>query len=98
MALHGADARGGSDRSPQRVLAHGPRSLHDGAQRTGHAMKKWLRSLCGAGALLAAITGVQAGGVPGPRETFDVNEDNLLVVLRESPGANKQDEGLTPFG
>ncbi len=61
-------------------------------------MKSWLRSLCGAGALLAAITGVQAAGAPGTDETFDVNEDNLLVVLRETPGANKQDEGLTPFG
>jgi hypothetical protein len=60
-------------------------------------MKPWLRSLCGAGALLAAITGAQADPARSA-ESFDVNEDNLLVVLRESPGANKQDESLTPFG
>jgi len=56
----------------------------------------WLRSLCGAGALWAAILGLPAGAAHA--ESFDVNEDNLLVVLRETPGANKQDEDLTPFG
>jgi hypothetical protein len=29
---------------------------------------------------------------------FEVSASNLLVVLRESPGANKQEESLTPFG
>ena len=61
-------------------------------------MKTWLRSLCGAGALLAAFSGAHAADAARVPESFDVNEDNLLVVLRESPGANKQDESLTPFG
>jgi len=61
-------------------------------------MKTWLRSLCGAGVLLAAISGARAADAARTTESFDVNEDNLLVVLRESPGANKQDESLTPFG
>jgi hypothetical protein len=60
----------------------------------GYAMKHWMRSLCSAGALLVAMTGLQAAET----ERFDVSESNLLVVLRESPGANKQDEMLTPFG
>lgn len=31
-------------------------------------------------------------------DTFDTSAGNLLVVLRESRGANKQDETLRPFG
>ncbi|HSV34514.1 MAG TPA: hypothetical protein VLI46_03095 [Ramlibacter sp.] len=31
-------------------------------------------------------------------ETFDTGAHNLLVVLRESQGENKQDESLQPFG
>jgi hypothetical protein len=31
-------------------------------------------------------------------ETFDISADNLLVVLRESKGDNKQDESLKPVG
>jgi hypothetical protein len=52
----------------------------------------------GAAALLAAfITGAWAAP-PRTPESFEVAEGNLLAVLRESPGANKQDESLTPFG
>ncbi|HEY0824559.1 MAG TPA: hypothetical protein VGD76_12280 [Ramlibacter sp.] len=61
-------------------------------------MKHWLRSLCGAGALLAGITGALAADSARETDEFDVSVSNLLVVLRESPGANKQDETLTPFG
>lgn len=59
-------------------------------------MKHWLRSVYVSGALLAAMAGAPASA----RDTdhFDVSEGNLLVVLRESPGANKQDEALRPFG
>jgi hypothetical protein len=59
-------------------------------------MKHWLRSVYVSGALLAAMAGAPAAA----RDTdqFDVSEANLLVVLRESPGANKQDETLRPFG
>ena len=31
-------------------------------------------------------------------ESFEVSAANLLVVLRESPGVNKQDESLEPIG
>lgn len=59
-------------------------------------MKHLLRSLCAWGALLAATAGAPAAGQEAER--FDVSAQNLLVVLRESPGANKQDEALQPFG
>ena len=61
-------------------------------------MKHWLRSLCGAGALLAAISGAYAAESAREAEEFEVSAANLLVVLRETPGANKQDESLKPFG
>jgi hypothetical protein len=63
----------------------------------GLGMKHWLRSLCGASALLAGMAGALAAG-PARDGEFEVSEANLLVVLRESPGANKQDESLRPFG
>lgn len=58
----------------------------------------WLRILCGAGALLAGMTGPLAADAARDHDDFEVSVANLLVVLRESPGANKQDETLTPFG
>lgn len=58
----------------------------------------WLRILCGAGALLAGMTGALAADAGRDHDEFEVSVANLLVVLRESPGANKQDETLTPFG
>ena len=61
-------------------------------------MTRWLRTLCGAGMMLAAAAA--SWGADGTRdaEEFDTSTGNLLAVLRESPGANKQDEGLSPFG
>ena len=35
---------------------------------------------------------------PGSRRAFETSARNLLVVLRESHGENKQDESLQPFG
>ena len=61
-------------------------------------MKYWLRSICGAAALLAASLGAVAAPAAGDDEGFEVSAGNLLVVLRESPGANKLEEGLSPFG
>jgi hypothetical protein len=58
----------------------------------------WLRNLCGAGVLLAGMTGALAADTARDHDEFEVSVANLLVVLRESPGANKQDETLTPFG
>lgn len=59
-------------------------------------MKQWVRSLWAAAALVAAVGGAPA--VAREAEAFDLTAGNLLVVLRESPGANKQDEILRPFG
>lgn len=59
-------------------------------------MRHWLRSLAGAALLGAAVTGALAD-TPGATD-FDLSANNLLAVLRESPGANKQDETLRPFG
>jgi hypothetical protein len=61
-------------------------------------MKYWLRSLWGAAAFLAALGSAPAPATARDTEAFEVTESNLLVVLRESPGANKQDESLKPFG
>ncbi|HWI82037.1 hypothetical protein [Ramlibacter sp.] len=56
----------------------------------------------GARALVAlALAGgglaAQAAGAL-PAETIDTSAANLMVVLRESAGANKQDEALAPYG
>ncbi|HET8747734.1 MAG TPA: hypothetical protein VFM98_19195 [Ramlibacter sp.] len=59
-------------------------------------MKHWLRWGCCAG-LLAASIGLARAETPTSNE-FEASAANLLVVLRESPGANKQDETLRPFG
>lgn len=59
-----------------------------------------LRPLWGAAALLAALLAALGSAPAQARDTeaFEASESNLLVVLRESPGANKQDESLKPFG
>jgi hypothetical protein len=59
-------------------------------------MKQWLQRVCGAAAILAA-SGAWAG-TPTTVEEFEVSAGNLLPVLRESPGENKQDEVLAPYG
>ena len=51
-----------------------------------------------AGAALFAAAATAAASDSRDDESFDLSASNLLVVLRESPGANKLDEGLTPFG
>jgi hypothetical protein len=61
-------------------------------------MRDWLRSVGLAWALLAGAGGALATEGGRDSESFDISEANLLVVLRESPGSNKQDEALTPFG
>jgi hypothetical protein len=58
-------------------------------------MKHLLRKVAGAAALAGAAFAAQA---TTDADRFDIAESNLLVLLRESPGANKQDEALTPFG
>jgi hypothetical protein len=48
-------------------------------------------------ALAAAASAVPAPTGPGT-DPLDMSAANLLVVLRESRGENKQDESLQPFG
>ena len=60
-------------------------------------MNHWLRCLLGVGALLAGTTGALAADTARD-DHFEMSAANLLVVLRETPGANKQDESLAPFG
>jgi uncharacterized protein YtpQ (UPF0354 family) len=52
-------------------------------------LKLWLAILCMAAAPLSWAQQEQA---------FDTSARNLLVVLRESQGENKQEESLQPFG
>lgn len=58
---------------------------------------KLLRRAGTLAALALAASAACAGDAQG-NEAFDVNASNLLVVLRETPGANKQEESLQPFG
>lgn len=60
-------------------------------------MKHWLRAWIGAVAIAAGTTATLAADSRDD-EVFDATAGNLLVVLRESPGANKLVEGLAPFG
>ena len=54
-----------------------------------------------AAALLLLATGLSGALAATPASTdeaFEISAENLLVVLRESPGVNKQEESLQPFG
>lgn len=52
-----------------------------------------------AGTLCLALAAIGSAPAATPdAEEFEVSAANLLVVLRESPGVNKQDERLEPFG
>ena len=48
------------------------------------------------GFLVAALACLPAAGET--RDDFDIGSSNLMAVLRESAGANKQDESLQPYG
>jgi hypothetical protein len=52
------------------------------------------RLLCG----LAFAVGVNAAPAAAAGEQIETTAGNLMVVLRESPGENKQDESLQPYG
>jgi hypothetical protein len=58
--------------------------------RVRHVIGIWLAASCATFASLASA-------VPAT-EPLDTSAANLLVVLRESRGENKQDESLQPFG
>jgi len=59
-------------------------------------MIRCLRAIAAATALLAAAS-ADAAPASGD-EDIAIGPANLIVVLRESPGANKPDEALVPFG
>lgn len=48
--------------------------------------------------LAACLAPALAASPDATEESFEVSTGNLLVVLRETPGANKQDDSLQPFG
>lgn len=52
----------------------------------------------GLGLLALACAAAAAAGSATPSEHIDATASNLVVVLRESPGENKQDESLAPYG
>jgi hypothetical protein len=56
-------------------------------------LRNILKSCLVAGSTLAAALCIAQDTAP-----VDTSADNLIVVLRESKGANKQDETLRPFG
>lgn len=87
----------GPTHNAESLLARVRPKLHDGSEQEGDAMKQWMRAACGVGALLVAMTNALADGAQAG-DPQDLTAANLLVVLRESPGANKLEEGLTPFG
>jgi len=56
----------------------------------------WLRAACGAACAAWALGSATLAGAAA--EEIDIHADNLIAVLRETPGANKQDEQLRPIG
>lgn len=60
-------------------------------------MRKLLLRAAACAALLAGLP-AHASAPAGDDEVFEVSAANLLVLLRESPGADKRDEALRPFG
>ena len=56
-------------------------------------LRNFLKSILVGGSALAAALGMAQDTAP-----VDTSAENLLVVLRESKGANKQDETLRPYG
>jgi hypothetical protein len=47
---------------------------------------------------LFLVFAVSPGAVAQSKKPYDDSASNLMVVLRESPGSNKQDESLVPMG
>jgi hypothetical protein len=62
------------------------------AARRNHVLKFYLALSIG------AVTALPAASQDEQEPMFDTGAHNLLVVLRESRGENKQDESLEPFG
>lgn len=63
------------------------------------ALRKHLFALSLLAACAAAGTACAASGVAAEAaDTMDVSASNLIAVLRESAGENKQDDSLVPYG
>src|SRR5438105_7865521 len=76
-------------------IARGARTMHriDEGSAMGRAAR--IAHVLALGAALAAFAEPAAAQTA---DLFDTSAANLLVVLRESRGDNKQDESLQPFG
>jgi hypothetical protein len=61
-------------------------------------MPSCLRGIVQWSAALVYVVGSQLALAQQPDQHFDTSAPNLLAVLRESRGENKQDETLRPFG
>ncbi len=59
-------------------------------------MNRSLRAI--AASLALAVVASTAAADQGDDEDIAISPANLIVVLRETPGANKADEALVPFG
>jgi hypothetical protein len=65
----------------------------------GNGMARCIRFLTRSFVALAFVSaGAVAGAQQPADEVFDTSAPNLLAVLRESHGENKQDEALRPYG
>src|SRR5688572_1021879 len=99
MSLQAADARPAGRRGMCEARLHVKPPAPTITRRTEeNSMIRWLRTLFSAGVLTVLATSALAADKHRDAESFEVSESNLLVVLRESPGANKQGEDLQPFG
>jgi uncharacterized protein YtpQ (UPF0354 family) len=66
--------------------------------REGIPMASRIRLAARSCAALALLAAAASAGAQQRQEVFDTSAPNLLAVLRESHGENKQDEALRPFG
>ena len=61
-------------------------------------MARCIRLVVQSCVVLACLVGAALAAAQQPEQRFDTSAPNLLAVLRESRGENKQDETLRPFG
>ena len=99
MALLGDDGAPPFHARPDPYNLHAARRRRRMGGEDGETtMKKLLRRAVAVCAFSAGAFAVAAASPDAASDTFEVSAANLLVVLRETPGANKQDEALQPFG
>lgn len=71
-------------------------SLHSALRSKQHRALAAYVCLCAVALLGGSLAPRDAAAQTGP--AVDKTADNLMVVIRETPGANKQDEALEPLG